>query len=480
MANTKPNSSQITYMPSITVKDVLDNLSSVSLDGRRWGQILTLTNSESIQSAIDSITDASIDKIYLIVLENGTYTQSFVGKDFVDVIGQSKEGVIITFSGDADTVNISGVRTYLGNVQLFHTGASGTPRYALHSDGGGAGSPRSSTQKVFNLSAKKTGTVKQAIGVGIYGFQKIEFDNVDAESTTSNGIFMHNIAGQSRQSLIQLNNVSSVSAAGFASLRLSNQGSGQSDIVAIIGGEYPSGIECVNAGSGASEITVIKNKAVSAGITSVGNVLTADVKYSGQSSFNDYLQSLVKISHNNATFTGGGSSFRFPLRLQYLSDSTTGVDFGVTSSGIFELKAESGTTSFLADGSGYLYNTGLKFLNKTGSGYVNWASRNAAGAAAYIDLTNIGDIVVNGVYKGYSNFQMPNKAGSGWLTWAARSTAGSDAEIVLSNIQKITAVRANFSAIPVFATNEAAVVGGLGVGEVYRTSNNPSLLCVVY
>lgn len=33
---------------------------------------------------------------------------------------------------------------------------------------------------------------------------------------------------------------------------------------------------------------------------------------------------------------------------------------------------------------------------------------------------------------------------------------------------------------PVYANNAAAVAGGLGVGEVYRTGGNPDLLCIVH
>jgi len=39
---------------------------------------------------------------------------------------------------------------------------------------------------------------------------------------------------------------------------------------------------------------------------------------------------------------------------------------------------------------------------------------------------------------------------------------------------------ANFSGLPIFANNAAAVAGGLAVGDLYRTNGDPDLIAVVH
>lgn len=53
-----------------------------------------------------------------------------------------------------------------------------------------------------------------------------------------------------------------------------------------------------------------------------------------------------------------------------------------------------------------------------------------------------------------------------------------DLSLMLDDL--VTACNKQFTALPVYANNAAAVAGGLPVGQAYRTGADPDVVCVVH
>jgi hypothetical protein len=90
-------------------------------------------------------------------------------------------------------------------------------------------------------------------------------------------------------------------------------------------------------------------------------------------------------------------------------------------------------------------------LNKAGDGWLPFAARYTGGSEALYNLSNIGSITTQSTIDvgGYalfrSNIFFMDKAGSGWIYWATRNTAGSEVVCDLTNIGTITS-----NAAPIF------------------------------
>ena len=81
---------------------------------------------QTIQSAIDSITDASITNQYGVLIYPGIYTESLVLKDYVHLVGIQKELCQITYSGE-NTLEVQAITAIVSNLTIGNTAA--TPRW---------------------------------------------------------------------------------------------------------------------------------------------------------------------------------------------------------------------------------------------------------------------------------------------------------------------------------------------------------------
>lgn len=99
---------------------------AVEFDPATYAQIVTVAKSggqyTSIQSAIDSITDASTSKRYVVIVYPGDYSENVTMKDWVDVIGQDSHdcritvtsGTGVTFGGTGESklIRMAVIATY--------------------------------------------------------------------------------------------------------------------------------------------------------------------------------------------------------------------------------------------------------------------------------------------------------------------------------------------------------------------------------
>lgn len=109
---------------NVTIKGTLD----VGTFLTPYAQVVTVAKSgadfTTIQGAIDSITDATTTKRYLVKVQSGIYVENIVMKDYVDVIGAGRTNTIIsctvgtclTFPATKGTVSEVGILANYGTM----------------------------------------------------------------------------------------------------------------------------------------------------------------------------------------------------------------------------------------------------------------------------------------------------------------------------------------------------------------------------
>jgi len=181
-----------------------------------------------------------------VYVPNGTYSEEIIMKSYVDVIGQSKSGVILqSSSGSSDTVTAGGKQILLANMTINHTfniGDDGVYQYPIHLDSSSDGkTPLSNSDTIlFNLAVNSYGTnAKSGIGIGMTYKQRIYLLNCDFYSTTNAGIFAHNTDSQASSMQLYIINTNA-SSDSYDAFYWNNLGSGQDDLIAIYGGTFSS------------------------------------------------------------------------------------------------------------------------------------------------------------------------------------------------------------------------------------------------
>lgn len=156
----------------------------------------------SIQTAIDSINDASPNKIYDLLIMDGIYEESVKLKDYINLKGVNKNTCIIDFVG-TDTANISSYgavyATCTSTIEnLWIKNLNG--KYPIHSDAFNNGY----SLKVKNCILEHLGNSDNEdyggcpFGIGLYENQHIEIEDCDLrgfnKSNTAGipAIFCHN------------------------------------------------------------------------------------------------------------------------------------------------------------------------------------------------------------------------------------------------------------------------------------------------
>lgn len=247
-----------------------------SIANRHYDRIVKVTS--TIKSAIASITDASYSKRYLLYVPNGTYNEdSLYCKSYIDIVGESRNGVIVqSSSGDWDTFWAGGIEFMLANMTIRHTNNIGDPganKYPVHIDAAGDSkrpsgySSASSTTILYNLNMEALGTnAKAGLGIGLRGYQRLYVIECNATSAATSAIYAHNQTGGTLPAALYLVNTS---AAGLTDgFRWQNDGSTADDHIYITGGEYSS-ITTVNGGSGTGEAYIAIDSSISTTITLV-------------------------------------------------------------------------------------------------------------------------------------------------------------------------------------------------------------------
>jgi hypothetical protein len=211
------------------------------IGNRTYTKILVATN--GIGNAVSASAANQFNRA-LIFVPNGTYTEEvdLTSKPWVDLIGESRTGVVWTSSSQAnDTLFLGGMNCLIANMTISHvTAPAQTQKYPIHADDSNYPGLTASSVIVYNCTLSASGGFgKSGIGIGLYGGQSIFLINCLCTSDATDGVFIHNATAQSIPCQAYLLNCTVIST-NSTGLLIQNQNSGQSDLVSVVGG-YVSG-----------------------------------------------------------------------------------------------------------------------------------------------------------------------------------------------------------------------------------------------
>lgn len=224
-----------------------------------------LANYNSIRNILDTITDANERNRYVVLIPNGVYPEcDLQGKAFVKLIGESKDGVIITCDGNSSLISPSDYSyPAYANMQLIdipreflHTVFVKNDchfenltldvqraKYTVHIDNNGFKNATFKNVKFTEVDTNFT------LGMGIWGGQNIEFiDCIVQRSITTGqrlGFVIHNSTAQTLPAKVIFENTKFVSC-GYG--LVSELGSNQDDLIELI--------NCESDGIGAIHLMV--------------------------------------------------------------------------------------------------------------------------------------------------------------------------------------------------------------------------------
>lgn len=243
-----------------------------ALVGRHWDDIVVLTPGvDAISTALSAVTLNSVKKRTLLYLPNGAYSQtvSIECLSWVDIIGESMAGVVITSPNNIDLIKVYDDHCLLANFTVSTEVAGGaTPKYPIHIDNAPVSAVHGTTMILWQVTAISRNGNKSGVGVGSYNKQRLWFVDCTftAEATAVAGVagfFCHNGVSQANPTYIALLNCVCTSAATNGSgLDWQNQGSGKRDMVQIVGGTFTGngtgvGIKQTNTtGAGEARISI--------------------------------------------------------------------------------------------------------------------------------------------------------------------------------------------------------------------------------
>jgi hypothetical protein len=187
------SSAQVTNLNA----DMIDGLDSTDLQGK-YAQTVVVAQSggdfTSVQAALDSITDASAGKHYLVWVGPGTYNERVQMKPFVDIEGAGELATRITVSVgggfDAGSSVVSGASdAELRHLTVENTGGGGEYVMAIFN---GSASPRLS-----NVTATASGGPDINVGVNNAGSSPTMTDVTATASGGSAAFGVSNSGGSS-------------------------------------------------------------------------------------------------------------------------------------------------------------------------------------------------------------------------------------------------------------------------------------------
>jgi hypothetical protein len=172
--------------------DEIDGLDSTDFQGK-YAQTVVVAKSggdfTSVQSALDSITDASASKHYLVWVGPGTYNEQVQMKPFVDIEGAGELATKITASVgggfDAGSSVVSGASdAELRHLTAENTGGSGTYVMAIFN--------ASASPRLSNVTATASGGTDINVGVNNAGSSPTMTDVTATASGGANARGMEN------------------------------------------------------------------------------------------------------------------------------------------------------------------------------------------------------------------------------------------------------------------------------------------------
>ncbi len=159
----------------------------------RWQQVLVVAKTggdfESIQDAIDDITDAATGKRYLVLVMPGEYNETVTMKEYVDVVGVSKHACRITGAGGvvgADNCLLQNLTLTAGPL----TNANGNNGF-IAKDVDGLGNGNVLTSGRYERVNIKAASGADLLNIGTNSEANVPiFDHCTFELTSSNSSFV--------------------------------------------------------------------------------------------------------------------------------------------------------------------------------------------------------------------------------------------------------------------------------------------------
>lgn len=255
---------------------------------RHYDAVVPVTT--TITAAIGSITDSSVSKRYCVYVPNGTYAETvdMTSVTWVDVIGQSRTGVVVTSSSQVtDTFKIGGRNVMLAHMTILHTNAFGdTPQYPIHADTSlTPANDLAATEIVYDCTVTAQGAgAKSGIGIGLHPNERIILANCDFTSSNNAGVYIHNwtsgaASAPSEAYVVNCTGVSTAASPNGNGLWYYNYGTAQPDVLSVVGGNFTGpdhGFFVTNIVAGAGETRVfISPTTTYSSLSTVGTVTFA-------------------------------------------------------------------------------------------------------------------------------------------------------------------------------------------------------------
>jgi len=330
----------------------------------------------SIQAALDSITDATWDKHYLVYIAPGVYTEQVTMKPYVDIEGAGELTTKITYTGSASPTTGTVVGTDSAELRFLTVENTGGAAYAVAIYNNGA-SPR-----LTHITASASGGNTFNSGVYNYDFSSPTMTNVTASA--SGGTNSHGVYNDGSSSPTMTNVTASASGGTFNSgvYNYSSSSPTMTNVTASAsGGTYSYGVYNYSSSPTMTNVTAsasggtysygVYNYASSPTMTNV----TASAS-GGTYSYGVYNYALSPTMTNvTASASGGTNSYGV-----YNDDFSSPTMTNVTAS------ASGGTNSY------GVYNTSSPTIQnsviRASSGTSNYGIYNAASSGAYTVLVN--------------------------------------------------------------------------------------------
>lgn len=164
----------------------------------------------TIQSAIDSISDAAVDKGYTVLIYPGEYAENVVGKSYVNLVGVGSRQFVVIKGSSGTLYTAPAVDTLLDNLRLELTPtASGAIGVDYN-----AGGVHAMTDTVIFISSSTNGITAKAMDVGsTTSVSSLDSVVVYTMTGSSAGTLTHDILdfnGSSDLTILDLNIVVSI------------------------------------------------------------------------------------------------------------------------------------------------------------------------------------------------------------------------------------------------------------------------------
>ncbi len=217
--------------------------------------VVVSPGANAITNALAAITTNDYNNRYLIFVRNGTYAEHFNMLSWVDIIGESRTGVVITSDSTADTINFNGTESMVAHLTINNVSDT-VAKYPIHADAVTSPlAPLGVTEIVWDCTVNATGAAaKSAIGMGLRASQRVYIIDSLMTSTLTDAIFGHNTATQTSPCELYVVNTIATSETTIG-LDWQNLGSGQDDLIVVQGGRFSGPVDDIKVSNttGASE-----------------------------------------------------------------------------------------------------------------------------------------------------------------------------------------------------------------------------------